>query len=118
MYLKLQPYRQLSVGAKRNLKFSPKFYGPFLIVRKVGTVAYKLQLSNEARIHNVLLISLLKKKVGSDQLVQHSLPDLSNNDSGAVLPLAVLATRAVCRDGHSIQQVLIQWGSLSVDDAT
>jgi len=42
VYLRLQPYKQSSVAARRNLKLSPRFYGPFSIIRKIGAVAYEL----------------------------------------------------------------------------
>ena len=42
MYLRLQPYRQHSLRSKRCTKLSPKFYGPFQILQKLGSVAYKL----------------------------------------------------------------------------
>jgi hypothetical protein len=44
VYLRLQPYRQLSIAWCHNLKLSPRFYGPFQILQKVGTVAYHLHL--------------------------------------------------------------------------
>lgn len=94
VFMKLQPYRQLFMGAKKNIKLSLKFYGPFLILEKVGTVAYKLQLLRDARIHNVFHVSLLKKKMGSDQLVQQTLPDFSK-EFYEVMPLAVLDKRSI-----------------------
>jgi hypothetical protein len=36
VFLRLQPYRQMSVAWRRNLKLSPRFYGPFLIVKKLA----------------------------------------------------------------------------------
>ena len=44
VYLKLQPYRQHSLRLKDFNKLSPRFYGPFQVVQKVGQVAYKLAL--------------------------------------------------------------------------
>jgi hypothetical protein len=36
VYLRLQPYRQMSVAVKKNLKLSPRFYGPYQILEKNG----------------------------------------------------------------------------------
>ena len=39
--LKLQPHHQLSLSSTKYTKLSPRFYGPFPIVAKIGNVAYK-----------------------------------------------------------------------------
>lgn len=65
VYLRLQPYRQNSVVIRRALKLSPLFYGPFTIIRKVGEVAYELDLLATTRIHPVFQVSQLKPKLGS-----------------------------------------------------
>lgn len=44
VFLKLQPYKQSSIYIRRNLKLSSKYYGPYKILEKVGSVAYKLEL--------------------------------------------------------------------------
>ncbi|KAJ0045082.1 hypothetical protein Pint_05584 [Pistacia integerrima] len=66
LYLKLQPYRQVSVALRKNLKLSPKYYGPFEIIERVGPVAYKLRLPNGSQLHPVFHVSVLKEKLGTN----------------------------------------------------
>jgi hypothetical protein len=47
----LQPYRQQFVALRKNQKLGMRFFRPFMIIAKVGAVAYKLQLPQEAKIH-------------------------------------------------------------------
>jgi hypothetical protein len=43
-------------------KLSPRYIGPFPILKKCGTVAYKLDLPPSlARVHNIFYLSQLKK---------------------------------------------------------
>ena len=60
VYIKLQPYRQSSLRVKGYTKFSPKFYGPFQIVQRIGEVAYKVALPEGYPIHPVFHISCLR----------------------------------------------------------
>jgi ribosomal protein L21E len=57
VYLRLQPYWHTSVASSRALNLSPRFYGPFSVIRKVGTSSYELDLPQKAQIHLVFHVS-------------------------------------------------------------
>ncbi|MCH97395.1 transposon TF2-1 polyprotein, partial [Trifolium medium] len=42
VYVKLQPYRQVSLYGARYNKLSKRFYGPYEVTSRIGPVAYKL----------------------------------------------------------------------------
>ena len=44
VFVRLQPYKQLSLKQQRKNKLAPKFYGPYQIIRKISPVAYELKL--------------------------------------------------------------------------
>jgi hypothetical protein len=45
VFLRLQPYKQMSLKqAKKDNKLSPKYYGPYKVLQKIGTMEYKLEL--------------------------------------------------------------------------
>jgi hypothetical protein len=64
VYLKLQPFRLTDFGINQHFKLSTKFYGPFRVIEKVGTAAYRLQLPDNAEIHPVFHVSQLKQHLG------------------------------------------------------
>ena len=64
VFVKLQPYKQLSARQGLYSKLAKRYYGPFPIIRRVGAVAYELQLPEHAKIHNVFHVSALKLAQG------------------------------------------------------
>ncbi|XP_070043111.1 uncharacterized protein LOC142178039 [Nicotiana tabacum] len=118
VYLKLQPYIQSSVAVRRNLKLSAKYYGPYKVLQKIGSVAYRLESPSSSQIHPVFHVSQLKKRVGPSIAPQQQPP--SCDDSGRVLvqPVAILDRRIVKVNNAAQVKVLVQWANLGPDEAT
>ncbi|GJX34474.1 hypothetical protein Tco_0246031 [Tanacetum coccineum] len=59
--LKVSPWKGVVHFGKRG-KLNPGYVGPFKVLEKVGSVAYKLRLPEEpSRVHNMFHVSNLKK---------------------------------------------------------
>ena len=100
--LKLCPHRQLSLSSSKYIKLSPCFYGPFLIVSKIGTVAYKLELPSSTKLHPVFHVSCLKPFHGTSVSIEPSLPVLTQGELQP-LPKVILDSRFI----HNTHQVLV-----------
>lgn len=74
VYLKLQPYAQTSVVNRPFPKIAHKFFGPFEILCKVGSAAYKLKLSVDSQVHPVFYVSQLKQHIPDHTPVFSTLP--------------------------------------------
>ena len=63
VFLKVSPMKGVIHIGNKN-KLDPRYVGPFEILNKIGTVAYRLALPPEMdRIHNVFHVSQLRKYV-------------------------------------------------------
>jgi hypothetical protein len=113
VWLKLQPYRQLSVSKQKHHKLQPKFFGPFQVMAKVGSAAYKLQLPMNSRIHDVFHVSLLKEYKGPPPTSAGNLPPVFD---GKALPTPKAALRSSINRGT--RELLVQWAGNTPEEAT
>ena len=91
---RLQTYKKMSLKkAKKDNKLSPKYYGPYKVLQKIGTMAYKLDLPSSSRVHPVFHVSFLKKVIGENLPVQTILPELDEEGKIILEPKAVTETR-------------------------
>nr|GEY25797.1 putative reverse transcriptase domain-containing protein [Tanacetum cinerariifolium] len=67
--LKVSPWKGVIRFRKRG-KLSPRYIGPFEIIKRIGPVAYKLELTEKlCGIHNTFQVSNLKKCLADENLV-------------------------------------------------
>ncbi|GJW98939.1 putative reverse transcriptase domain-containing protein [Tanacetum coccineum] len=67
--LKVSPWKGVVRFGKRG-KLNPRYVGPFKVLKKIGSVAYKLELPQElSRVHNTFQVSNLKKCYSDEPLV-------------------------------------------------
>jgi hypothetical protein len=119
VYLKVSPLwgmRRFKVKGK----LSPCFIGPFLILKRVGEVAYQLELLDHlADVHDVFHVSQLKKslRVPGEQL---PMEDLSVQDdlTYAEYPIKILDTLTRVTRNKVIKICKVQWSHHGEHEAT
>ena len=116
VFVKLQPYRQASLAGEYH-KLSKKYYRPYKISKRIGQVAYVLQLPERSRIHNTFHVSCLKPAYGS-VLPSLELPPRVFHNNPILDPLRILDSRVVLRQGQPIRQILVQWLGLPQEDTS
>ncbi|KAL4354155.1 hypothetical protein GQ457_06G012060 [Hibiscus cannabinus] len=117
VFLKLQPYRQQSVVFRNCQKLVPKWFGPFMIIAKVGKVAHKLKFPDNSKVHPMFHVSQLKKQVGSN-VVQSDLPVIGPDDSMSNEPVKIIDRRIGKRGNREVTEVLVEWSNTFPEDAT
>ncbi|GKD49492.1 putative reverse transcriptase domain-containing protein [Tanacetum coccineum] len=66
--LKVSPWKGVVRFGKRG-KLNPRYVGPFKVLERIGSVAYKLELPQElSRVHNTFHLSNLKKCYSDESL--------------------------------------------------
>ena len=86
VFLKLQPYGQLSLVNRPCPKLAFKYFGPFQILEKFRPAAYKLDLPSDTQIHPVFHVSQLKQQVPDHTPVFTTLPKLPRLDTEELTP--------------------------------
>jgi hypothetical protein len=118
VFLKLQPYAQASVVNRPCPKLAFKFFGPYEILERISTRAYKLALPVSSLIHPVFHVSQLKEFVPDHTPVFHDLPKVAELDQVEVEPEEILDRRLVKKGGAAVPQGLIKWKHIDPGAAT
>ena len=86
VYLRLQPYRHASIKRSGAEKLQPCFFGPYRVSRRIGGVAYELELPQGRKIHNVFHVSCLKKALGQHVRPIEALPPMDEEGQLVLIP--------------------------------
>ena len=95
-------------------KLKPIYYGPYKVIRKIGEVAYELELPEGSKIHNVFH----NKAIGQQIVISDTLPPLDDEGQLTLILEKVLKTRERRFRSKTIKEYLVQWKDLPSEDAT
>ena len=91
VFLKVTPMKGVMRFGKKG-KLSPKFIGPFEILKRVGKLAYELALPPAlSGVHNVFHVSMLRKYISNpSHILSYETLDLSPNLTYQQQPVKIL----------------------------
>jgi hypothetical protein len=119
VYLKVSPLREMR-RFKVKGKLSPRYIGPFLIFRRVGEMAYQLELPDSlSDVHNVFHVSQLKKclRVPEEQLPMEEI-SVQGDLTYTEYPIKIIDTLTRVTRNKVIKMCKVQWSHHGEDEAT
>ena len=117
--LKISPMKGVMRFGKKG-KLSPRYIGPYKILKRMGKVAYELDLPNDlAMVHPVFHVSMLRKFIGDENTIV-PLQDVTieENLSYEELPVEILDREVKRLRNKEIASVKVLWRNKCVESAT
>ena len=98
--------KKITLATPSPCKLWPKFIGPFKVCKRIGDVAYRLELPTHLAIHDVFHVSLLRKFVPGKMDVPPPVP-VDANIEYEIEKLLDFQSRKVGRDTR--REYLVKW---------
>ena len=119
VFLKLMPKRGVVRFVKHG-KLSPRFIGPFEILERVGTVAYRLALlPSMSGVQEVFHVSMLRKYTpDSAQMVDWGQIEVDTDGTFEEGPVCILDSRDQVLRRKTVRLVLVLWRHYGVEEST
>ncbi len=87
--------KRSSLRTGKCKKLNPHYCGPYLILKKINDQAYRLQLPNHIKVHNVFHVSLLKKYLSNPtHILDDSYLTSTEDATFEVFPQQILQTQS------------------------
>ncbi|XP_075499114.1 uncharacterized protein LOC142537488 [Primulina tabacum] len=122
-YKKVSPMKGVVRFSKAG-KLNPRYVGPFEILEKVGTLAYRLAMPpSMSRIHNVFHVSQLRKYISDPSHVLEAEPLMIESNLGEELKYEEVSIRIVDTKDQVLRRriipyVKVQWTNHTEREAT
>jgi hypothetical protein len=116
VWLRLLHRTTQSLDPRSRRKLGPRYAGPFRVLERIGTLAYRLELPAGSRLHDVFNVGLLKAYRGDPPSAPPALPPTSD---GRLEPAPASVARVLkAQQRRGVWHVLVHWTGLPEDEAT
>ena len=119
VFLKVMPKRGVVRFDKRG-KLAPRYIGPFEILERVGTVAYRLVLPPSlSSVHEVFQVSMLQKyTLDPAHVVDWGAIIVDTDETFKEGPMRILDSRDQVLRRKTVRLVKVLWQHRGVEEAT
>ena len=119
VFLKVSPMKGVMRFGKKG-KLSPRYIGPYQIIKRLGQVAYELELPQElSMVHPVFHVSMLRKCIGDPSRITpikdvQVTEDLTYEE----VPIAILDRQVKKLRNKEITSVKVLWRNQQAEEIT
>nr|XP_027186925.1 uncharacterized protein LOC113784872 [Cicer arietinum] len=101
-------------------KLTPRFIGPYQILKRVGNVAYQIALPPSlSNLHSVFHVSQLRKYIfDPSHVIESDKVQIKENLTFETLPLRIEDQKSKELRGKTISLVKVVWGGATGESAT
>ncbi|WMV16933.1 hypothetical protein MTR67_010318 [Solanum verrucosum] len=117
--MKVSPMKGIMRFGKKE-KLSSWYIGPYRIVKRIGSVAYELELPQElAAVHPLFHISMLKKCTGDPSLIMQTKNiEIKDNLSYEEISVQILDSQVLKLRTKEVASVKVLWRNQFVEEVT